>query len=114
MTEFPRRRSLAFRMPWPRLLGSWLFLGPTCRAHPKHCDVAFRGHADDIIHALIAYSFVGVVHFIFRDKFIEISEDQDAAAKKGLKVRWWVFCFICCWPGNYPLSRQRRVAGLVF
>ncbi|HHW96290.1 MAG TPA: metal ABC transporter permease [Oligoflexales bacterium] len=49
--------------------------------------------ADDIIHALIAYSFVGVVHFIFRDKFIEISEDHDAAAKKGLKVRWWDFLF---------------------
>jgi zinc/manganese transport system permease protein len=36
---------------------------------------------------------VGVVHFIFRKKFLAISEDADKAAEDGVNVRWWDFVF---------------------
>ncbi len=36
---------------------------------------------------------VGVVHFLFRRKFLSISADADRAAAEGLNVRWWDFVF---------------------
>lgn len=36
---------------------------------------------------------VGIVHFVFRKKFLAISIDPDAAAASGLNVRWWDFLF---------------------
>jgi zinc/manganese transport system permease protein len=36
---------------------------------------------------------VGIVHFLFRKKFLTISKDADQAAASGLKVRWWDFLF---------------------
>jgi zinc/manganese transport system permease protein len=36
---------------------------------------------------------VGIVHFLFRKKFLAISADADRAAAEGLNVRWWDFVF---------------------
>lgn len=36
---------------------------------------------------------VGIVHFLFRRKFLAISADADRAAAEGLNVRWWDFVF---------------------
>src|SRR5882757_5999696 len=36
---------------------------------------------------------VGMVHFLFRRKFLTISQDADQAAAAGLNVRWWDFVF---------------------
>lgn len=43
--------------------------------------------------AAIAYSLVGIFHFIFRKKFLLISENPDAAYKQGMNVRLWDFLF---------------------
>lgn len=39
------------------------------------------------------FVFVGAVHFVFRKQFLAISEDYEAAARKGLSVAWWDFLF---------------------
>lgn len=36
---------------------------------------------------------VGVVHFVFRKKFLAVSADHAAAAAQGISVRWWDFVF---------------------
>src|SRR6266404_6704215 len=36
---------------------------------------------------------VGFFHFVFRKKFLAISQDADQAAAAGLNVRWWDFVF---------------------
>lgn len=39
------------------------------------------------------YLVIGVVHFIFRGKFLAISRDASAAEAAGVNVRWWDFLF---------------------
>ena len=46
-----------------------------------------------IRNAAIVYSLVGIFHFIFRKKFILISENPAQAYSEGLSVRFWDFLF---------------------
>ncbi len=43
--------------------------------------------------AAIVYAFVGLFHFIFKDKFILISEHSEKAYEQGFSVRFWDFLF---------------------
>ncbi len=43
--------------------------------------------------AAIVYAAVGLFHFIFRRKFILISENPEKAYEQGLSVRFWDFLF---------------------
>lgn len=46
-----------------------------------------------IAKAAIVYSVIGVFHFIYRDKFILISEHPEKAYEQGISVRFWDFLF---------------------
>ncbi len=46
-----------------------------------------------ILKAAGVYAAVGVFHYIFRDKFILISNNPEAAYQQGLNVRLWDFLF---------------------
>ncbi len=46
-----------------------------------------------IATAAVVYSVVGLIHFVFRDRFFLISTDPEAARQKGLNVRAWDFLF---------------------
>ncbi len=46
-----------------------------------------------IEHAAIVYAAVGVFHFIFRNKFLLISNNPEQAYQQGLSVRFWDFLF---------------------
>ena len=48
---------------------------------------------ETIRNAAIVYSFVGIFHYIYRKKFIFISENPSEAYKKGMNVRFWDFLF---------------------
>ncbi len=39
------------------------------------------------------YAGVGLFHYIFRDKFLKVTRDYDAAIKQGIRVRLWDFLF---------------------
>jgi zinc/manganese transport system permease protein len=46
-----------------------------------------------IAYAAAVYAIVGTFHYIFRNKFILISENPDKAYKEGISVRFWDFLF---------------------
>ncbi len=46
-----------------------------------------------IFYATLVYAGVGLFHFIFRDKFLLISNDPEKAYQQGLNVRFWDFMF---------------------
>ena len=46
-----------------------------------------------IFNAAIVYSLVGVFHYIYKDRFILISENPEEAYKQGISVRLWDFLF---------------------
>ena len=46
-----------------------------------------------IITSFIVYSLIGVFHYIFKDKFMSISENYKKAKEKGINVRLWDFLF---------------------
>lgn len=46
-----------------------------------------------IAEAAIVYSVIGVFHYIYRDKFILISEHPEKAYEQGISVRFWDFLF---------------------
>lgn len=48
---------------------------------------------ESIAIAAAVYSAVGIVHYIYRDRFMLISTDPEAARAKGLNVRAWDFLF---------------------
>jgi zinc/manganese transport system permease protein len=39
------------------------------------------------------YVVIGIVHFVFRGKFLAISFEPERAVAEGLSVRWWDFVF---------------------
>ncbi len=47
----------------------------------------------DVLKTFGLFLAVGIFHFIFRKKFLTISEDPVAAAASGLNIRWWDFVF---------------------
>jgi len=46
-----------------------------------------------IFHAALVYLAVGIFHFIFREKFLLISNNPQEAYERGLNVRLWDFLF---------------------
>jgi zinc/manganese transport system permease protein len=47
----------------------------------------------DVMKTFGLFLGVGVVHYLFRKKFLAISENPIKAAESGLNVRWWDFVF---------------------
>jgi len=65
----------------------------------------------DVISALIAYAFIGVVHYIFRRQFLLISENPDLAYEKGMNVRAWDFLFYLTF--GFVITFSVHVAGVL-
>lgn len=47
----------------------------------------------DVLRTFIVYIGIGLVHFVFRKKFLMISFEPEAASVAGIAVRWWDFLF---------------------
>ncbi len=65
----------------------------------------------DVATAAVVYSVIGIVHYVFRKKFLLISEDPDAAYKAGMSVRAWDFLFYLTFGAVIAFST--RVAGVL-
>lgn len=66
---------------------------------------------DAIITSAIAYSFVGVFHFVLRRQFIRITEDPEGAFAAGMWVRFWDFLFYLSF--GFVISFSVRTAGVL-
>src|SRR5262249_51377947 len=47
----------------------------------------------EVLQTLVLFALVGVVHVLFRKKFLAITFDVEAARRSGISVRWWDFLF---------------------
>ncbi len=65
----------------------------------------------EVLTAAIVYSAVGVVHWIFRERFYLISEDPEGAWKRGLDVKAWDFLFYLTF--GIVISISVSVAGVL-
>jgi zinc/manganese transport system permease protein len=67
-----------------------------------------------IITVVIVYSGVGIFHYIFRHKFIAISENSEKAENDGINVRLWDFLFYLSFGIVITLSVRTAGVLLVF
>ena len=47
----------------------------------------------EVLKTFGLFAVIGVVHFVFRKKFLAISASSEQAAASGVNVRWWDFVF---------------------
>jgi zinc/manganese transport system permease protein len=64
-----------------------------------------------VVKDLVIYSAVGLFHYLFRKRFILLSEDPDRAYAQGLKVWFWDFLFYVSFGVVITLSVE--VAGVL-
>jgi len=57
------------------------------------------------------YAVIGLFHFIFRKRFLEISVDAHAAAARGVSVRFWDFLFYASF--GLVVTRSVAIAGVL-
>src|ERR1041384_5980534 len=57
------------------------------------------------------YAVIGLFHFIFRKRFLEISIDAKAAAARGVPVRFWDFLFYASF--GLVVTRSVAIAGVL-
>src|SRR4030095_3631578 len=57
------------------------------------------------------YVVIGIFHFIFRKRFLEISVDAAGAAGRGIAVRFWYFLFYASF--GIVVTRSVAIAGVL-
>jgi zinc/manganese transport system permease protein len=57
------------------------------------------------------YAAIGLFHWIFRKRFLEISLDPKAVAAKGVSVRFWDFLFYASF--GFVVTRSVAIAGVL-
>ncbi len=64
-----------------------------------------------ILTAAIVYSLVGLFHYIFREKFLLISNHPEIAYRQGINVRLWDFLFYASF--GLVITHSVRTAGVL-
>ena len=57
------------------------------------------------------YIVLGLFHYLFRKQFLDISMDAQAAAAKGVSVRFWDFLFYASF--GFVVTRSVAIAGVL-
>jgi zinc/manganese transport system permease protein len=57
------------------------------------------------------YAVIAIFHFIFRKRFLEISQDAHAVAARGISVRFWDFLFYASF--GLVVTRSVAIAGVL-
>ena len=57
------------------------------------------------------YVVIGIFHFVFRKRFLEISVDPHGAAARGVSVRFWDFLFYASF--GIVVTRSVAIAGVL-
>lgn len=65
----------------------------------------------ELAKTAVLYSLVGVFHYIFRDRFLLISMDEEEAERRGLNVRFWDFLFYVSF--GFVVTSSVAVAGVL-
>ena len=59
----------------------------------------------------LLYGAIGVFHYLFRDKFLAISMDHQAAEARGIPVRFWDFLFYASF--GFVVTSSVAIAGVL-
>ncbi|MFL6260627.1 MAG: metal ABC transporter permease [Thermoanaerobaculia bacterium] len=65
----------------------------------------------ELAKTAILYSLVGVFHYVFRQRFLMISMDEQAAERQGLNVRFWDFLFYVSF--GFVVTSSVAIAGVL-
>lgn len=65
----------------------------------------------DVWLTSLIYLAIGVFHYVFRRRFLEISIDSDAVAARGVSVRFWDFLFYASF--GFVVTRSVAIAGVL-
>ena len=65
----------------------------------------------EVWERFVLFGMVGILHFVFRRKFLLVSFDRDAAYQQGLRVRWWDFFFYAIF--GLVVTSFVRIAGVL-
>ena len=57
------------------------------------------------------YLAIGLFHYVFRKRFLEISMDAQAVAARGISVRFWDFLFYASF--GFVVTRSVAIAGVL-
>ncbi len=57
------------------------------------------------------YAVIGIFHWVFRQRFLEISIDPKGAAARGVPVRFWDFLFYASF--GFVVTRSVAIAGVL-
>ncbi len=65
----------------------------------------------EIAKTAVLYSLVGAFHFVFRDRFLLISLNQEEAERRGLNVRLWDLLFYMSF--GFVVTSSVAIAGVL-
>jgi zinc/manganese transport system permease protein len=65
----------------------------------------------EVGHTALLYGAIGLFHFVFRNNFLLISMDPQAAEAKGLSVRLWDFLFYASF--GFVVTSSVAIAGVL-
>jgi len=65
----------------------------------------------EVGHTALLYGAIGLFHFVFRNNFLLISMDPQAAEAKGLSVRIWDFLFYASF--GFVVTSSVAIAGVL-
>ena len=65
----------------------------------------------EVLKILAIYSVMGVFHYIFRGKFLLISQDPQEAYRRGWNVRFWDFLFYVSF--GFVVTSSVKIAGVL-
>ena len=57
------------------------------------------------------YVAIGLFHYVFRKRFLEISTDPDSVTARGISVRFWDFLFYASF--GFVVTRSVAIAGVL-
>jgi zinc/manganese transport system permease protein len=65
----------------------------------------------EVASTAVLYAVIGVFHFVFRKKFLEISMNHEKAETTVRSVRWWDFLFYASF--GFVVTRSVSIAGVL-
>jgi zinc/manganese transport system permease protein len=65
----------------------------------------------EVLKTLVIYALVGVFHWVYRDRFVLISNEPDLARQQGVNIRLWDFLFYASF--GFVITSSVRIAGVL-
>jgi len=65
----------------------------------------------ELAKTAVLYALVGVFHYIFRERFLMISMDEQEAERRGLNIRFWDFLFYVSF--GFVVTSSVAIAGVL-